>query len=189
MVKTPRLILIDADVIGHFITAGEQDQINQIFPNTILVLDKVKKEASVLPYRAPIVEALIEDNRITVLPFPEHDEVIKQEYFYIKKTLDKGDGESACLAVARFSYSIIASSNLKDIKNYCTNHKIDYLTTMDFLCYALSKGKWTRTRCDAFIKKVKEKKQKLPCNSMAEYTCRQVDFLFVEEKPEEQPKN
>lgn len=186
---TPRIILIDADVIGHFITAGEHQNINAIFPNPIYILDKVKREAAFLPSRAPIVEHLIENNHITLFPFPEDDEIIKHEYFYIKKTLDKGDGESACLAVARYSDRIIASSNLKDIKNYCVMHKIDYLATMDFLCYALLNGIWTKTRCDEFIRKVREKKQKLPCTSMDDHSCREVKFLLKEESQDssEQP--
>jgi hypothetical protein len=77
---------------------------------------------------------------IRLIPFPEESEEIKREYFWIKKMLFKGDGESACMAVARYNKNILGSSNLRDIKNYCTTHKIDYLTTMDFLCAALATG-------------------------------------------------
>jgi hypothetical protein len=34
----------------------------------------------------------------------------------------KGDGEAACMAIVRFSKDILASSNLKDIANYCKMH-------------------------------------------------------------------
>jgi hypothetical protein len=172
-----RIILIDADVISHFITAGEQQSLNRIFPNEIHVLDKVRAEASRLPSRKIIVDSIISDGVLKVLDFPENDSQIKQEYFYIKKTLDKGDGESAALAVARYRNNIIASSNLKDIKNYCTNHKIDFLTTMDFLCHALKNGLWNEKRCDDFIAKVLARKSKLPCTKMADHNCRILDFV------------
>jgi hypothetical protein len=112
-----------------------------------------------------------------VLPFPDSDPDVKQEYFWIKKMMDKGDGESATMAVARHHNNIIASSNLRDIKNYCSNHKIDYLTTMDFLCYALTNGRWTESRCNDFISKVLSKKSKLPCKTMSEHSCRPLDFV------------
>lgn len=83
----------------------------------------------------------------------------------------KGDGESACLAYVRFNENILASSNLKDIHTYCQTHSIIYLTTMDFLCEALSNGLFDESRCDNFITTVKSKGSKLPVNKMSEYTC------------------
>ncbi len=49
-------------------------------------------------------------------------------------------GESACMAYCRYTSNIIGSSNLRDIKKYCNNHKIVYLTTIDFLYYAWLRG-------------------------------------------------
>jgi hypothetical protein len=89
----------------------------------------------------------------------------------------KGDGESACLAVARYNKNILASSNLKDIKNYCAMHKIDYLTTMDFLCAALNTGIFNEARCDAFLQKVIAEGGKLPVKKMKDYVCRAINFL------------
>lgn len=172
-----RIILIDADVVSHFITAGEQNELNKIFQNSIQILDKVLVEATRLPSRKTIVDNIVTNGILTVLSFPDNDPDIKQEYFWIKKMMDKGDGESATMAVARHHNNIIASSNLRDIKSYCSNHKIDYLTTMDFLCYALSKNLWTEKRCNDFITKVLSKKSKLPCTKMADHTCRPLDFV------------
>lgn len=178
MENSDRDILIDADVVSHFITGGEELFIAKIFPgNKIYILDKVHAELQNWPspqIRTQISE-LIGKKHIRLMEFPEDDEVIKKEYFWIKNMLFKGDGESACLAVARYKKNILASSNLKDIKQYCGMHKIDYLTTMDFLCEALRTGFFSEQRCNDFLQKNKE--NKLPVKNMKDFVCREIGFV------------
>ena len=88
----------------------------------------------------------------------------------------KGDGESACLAVARYNNHILASSNLKDIKTYCDFHNIEYLTTMDFLCEAVSKGIFDNQRCNDFIEMVINAGSKLPVLKMQDWECRKLNL-------------
>ncbi len=76
----------------------------------------------------------------------------------------------------RFTNNIVASSNLKDIKQYCGLHNIDYLTTMDFLCEALKNGLFDLQRCNSFISAVTAKGSKLPVSKMEEYTCRELSL-------------
>lgn len=178
--KNERIILIDADVVSHFITGGEAQCIDQIFPtNPIHILDKVHAELQAWPSAAvrSEISILLSKKKIRLIAFPEHEEQIKKEYLWIKSKLFKGDGESACLAVARYNKRILASSNLRDIKSYCSMHKIDYLTTMDFLCHALQTGVFTEERCNAFIKAVLAAKSRLPVTKMSEYTCRAIAFF------------
>lgn len=180
MRKPNRIILLDADVVSHFITAGEARNIHLIFPNNPLhLLDKVHAELQ--NWKDPdfgiIISNLLQKKHLRLMDFPEEKEEIRREYFWIKKMLFKGDGESACLAVARYNNNILASSNLKDIKNYCIMHKIDYLTTMDFLCAARDSGLFNEIQCNAFITKVLKAGSKLPVRSMMDYSCKTIDFL------------
>ena len=78
-------------------------------------------------------------------------------------------GESACMAVAKCENDIIASSNLKDIKTYCEENSITYLTTMDILMDAIEKSVLSEDECDQIIQKVKASNSKLPVNSISEY--------------------
>lgn len=171
MGKSEKIILIDADVVSHFITGGAIIQLPSIFPYKIKVLDKVYAELSRFPKKKTEIDNLINFKLLEILPFPEENEIIKREYLYIKKIMFKGDGESACLAVVRNTKDILASSNLKDIASYCKMHSIEYLTTMDFLCEAKKEGILSEADCDSFIAKVKAAGSKLPVNKMAEYTC------------------
>ncbi len=181
-VSSERTILIDADVIVHFVVAGEADAICEIFPNNpILLLNKVHAELQRWPNPRllGIVSDLLSRKKMKLVDFPEHNDVIKKEYAWIKSKMFKGDGESACLAVARYEQNILASSNLKDIKPYCQMHKIDYLTTMDFLCEALQTGYFTIDKCNLFLNKVRASGSKLPVVSMADFVCRDVRSMLT----------
>jgi len=174
--KNDKIILIDADVISHFITGGRILLLPKIFPFPIKVLDKVYDEISRMPGKKIAVDNLINFNLLELIAFPENDPQIKKEYLHIKKLMFKGDGESACLAVIRYSKDILASSNLKDIANYCKIHQITYLTTMDFLCQAVKNGQLSESECDKFIQQVLKAGSRLPVNSWKEFECRNLTF-------------
>jgi predicted nucleic acid-binding protein len=102
---------------------------------------------------------------------------VEKEYLHIKKWQSKGNGESACMAVAKYNTNaIIASSDLKDISHYCKMHKLNYLTTMDFLCAAKEKNIFSADDCNKFIKTVIEKGSALPVSKIEDYQCRVLEF-------------
>jgi len=171
-----RIILIDADVVSHFITGGEILSLGKIFKTPIFMLDKVYAEIVRFPKKQALVENLVNYGIIKLMDFPENDQEVKKEYSHIKKVMLRGDGESACMAVAKFSKHILASSNLSDTKRYCNMHAIDYLTTMDFLCKALCSGLFDLERCNSFITAVLNAKSRLPVKNMKEFECREVTF-------------
>jgi hypothetical protein len=175
--KKSKIILIDADVVSHFIKAGEIYSINKIFDYEIRVLDKVYNELKDNLTWKTQIDNLVNQGTLKIEVFPESNYDIKKEYFHIKKIMLKGEGESACLAYVRYTNNIIASSNLFDIKPYCNLHKIEYLTTMDFLATALKNGQFTLERCNLFITEVLKKRGKLPVTKMEDYVCRSLDFL------------
>src|SRR5690242_13796261 len=106
MANSERDILIDADVVSHFVTAGKSLFLKKIFPNnTIYILDKVHAELQQWPSRALLTEVsiLISKKIIKLINFPDENPEIVKEYAWIKTMLFKGEGESACLAVARYN--------------------------------------------------------------------------------------
>ncbi|WP_075350312.1 hypothetical protein [Algoriphagus marinus] len=172
--KTDKIILIDADVLSHFISGGQILLLPKIFPYPIQVLDKVYAEIARMPGKKTEVDNLLNFNLIEQIPFPEDQVEIKKEYHYIKNKLFKGDGESACLAVVRYTQNILASSNLKDTASYCKMHQINYLTTMDFLCEAVKNGQLSESDCDEFIQRVLKAGSRLPVKKWGEYGCRDI---------------
>jgi hypothetical protein len=84
--KTKRIILIDADVVSHFIKAGEIYSINNIFPNEIKILDKAYKELEKHAGKKIQIDNLINQKIIDIYQFPEGNQDIKKEYFSTSKT-------------------------------------------------------------------------------------------------------
>jgi len=166
MGKREKIILIDADVIIHFNKAGHLLTLKKIFPKRLQILDIVIQELSNHSNTREIIDNFLNYGIATVMGFPS-DSQIKREYAMLRKKF--GNGESACMAVARFMDNILASSNLRDIEEYCTTNNIEYLTTMDFLAEAFEKDILDEATCDLFIYDVKSKGSKLPCNTIKEY--------------------
>lgn len=160
------LILLDSDVIRHFINGNFLHLLESIYSGRFVILDKVKQEICRSSSLRAIVEDFINDHNIPVMPFPK-DMAIIVEYAYLNR--DFGVGESACMAVARHQQQYIASSNLKDIGKFCEKHGITYLTTMDILEQALKDAIMTKVECDQFITSVLAKGSKLPFTTMDKF--------------------
>ena len=164
--KTEKLILLDADVISHFISGGQFAHLPGIFKNKKVLLDVVATELRASRKFKTYIDNVIGSGFIQEINFHGNKQVI-MEYARLIKTF--GKGESACMAYCKFNKDILASSNLKDITIYCEENEITYLTTMDFLADALKEKQLTEHECNDFIRNVKAVGSKLPVNTIAEY--------------------
>jgi len=158
-------IILDADVLIHFSKGECLGTLVQIFPNKYCILDYVFNEVFRGNLKIQIAN-LISYGFIEEINFEEDLRVVR-EFARLKRTF--GEGESACMAYCKFNNDVIGSSNLKDIKTYCEENNIQYITTMDFLLEAYNKGILTEAECNEFITKVKSKGSKLPVNTIQEY--------------------
>ena len=162
-------ILLDSDVVRHFINGGQLTKLALIFPERFIMLDKVKQELLRSKNLVQTITDFLNTSSIEQLPFPTSKEIII-EYAYLTRRF--GEGESACMAVAKHKRQYIASSNLNDIKEFCSKNEIKYYTTMDILVEAFKKNILTMEECNVFILDVKAKGSKLPVDSMEEYLHR-----------------
>jgi predicted nucleic acid-binding protein len=160
-------ILLDSDVIRHFIKGQKLQLLFSLYGNHLVFIDVVKNELFRSKQIVNHISNFISFNKIQVLPFPTDIIEILKEFSRLKKRY--GDGESACMAVAKYQKHIIASSNLRDIKQYCEENKIVYITTMDILLDALDKEILTEDECNRFISQVKKRNSKLPVDTIDEY--------------------
>lgn len=160
-------IVLDADVIIHFSKGGLLSMLPRIFPEyEYIVLDKVYDE--LLSIRNQLDNQIHYFGNITTVKFSPSDEMMR-EYAVLKNKF--GDGESACMAYCRYTSNIIGSSNLRDIRKYCSEHHITYMTTLDFLYYAWYRDLLTEEACVAFIAEVTAKGSRLPnVKSIFDYT-------------------
>jgi len=154
MNKSAKIVLLDADVISHFISCNEILFLHKILdPHPIAILDNVYNEVARISSRKIILDNLLKSIReVNIMAFPTGDIDIKKEFALIKKINPLiGDGERACMAVAKYNKNIIASSNFRDIAPYCEANNILFLGTLDILAIALQKGIFDSARCNTFI--------------------------------------
>ncbi|MCM1518016.1 MAG: hypothetical protein NC117_05180 [Pseudoflavonifractor sp.] len=164
-------IVLDADVIIHFIKAGQLSLLLSIFPEyQYLLLDVVYDEVSKHRETKTQIDNTLQffSSRIQRVKFAPKGESIR-EYARLLQTL--GRGESACMVYCRDNHDVLGSSNLRDIKEYCAENGITYLTTLDFLYYAYVRNKITKEQCDTFINDVISNDSKLPHIDISQYIC------------------
>ncbi len=183
MSKSAILILLDADVISHFICCNEILFLHKILePHPIAILDNVYKEVARIPSRKVILDNLLKSIRaVSIMSFPIGDIEIKKEFALIKKINPLiGEGERACMAVAKYNKNIIASSNFRDIAPYCKSNNILFLGTLDILAFALQKGIFDPARCNRFITTARAvNKARFPSyvNTIADYIVPDLSFI------------
>ena len=165
-------IVLDADVIIHFAQGGYLHLLPKVVPDcSFVVLSVVRNELrqetkNVLDNHIYFLKniALIEYN-------PTGEE--RREFAWLTSLsgLCLGKGESACMTYARFHHNVVGSSNLKDIRDYCAEFGIAYLTTWDFLYYANKRGLMTKEEIGEFVQKVRAAGSILPEMDIETYYC------------------
>ena len=164
-------IVLDADVVIHFSKGEMLSLLPGIFPDYEFVLLKAVHEELLSEVRIQVDNQIRLLRNITLLPFTPHGEMLR-EYARLKTRF--GKGESACMAYCLFNHDVIGSSNLRDIRAYCEEHQITYLTTLDFLWYGWRKGLLSAAKAQDFICKVRAEGSKLPEVDIEQYVCRSI---------------
>lgn len=152
-------IVLDADVIIHFYKGDRLSMLPTIFGEyDHIVLSKVYAELH-REERHCIDMISTTFKTLTVIDYnPIGDEL--REFAELNRNM--GKGESACMAYCKYNNDVIGSSNLKDIRTYCEKNNIIYLTTFDFLYFAIQRGKMSTGEAKQFVQAVKNNGSKLP---------------------------
>lgn len=149
-------IVLDADVIVHFAKGGKLDMLPRILPEyQFMVLDVVKKEIPVLVLSV-LQKCISQDKTIVEEVFGKTPGEIREFARLIaKEGMALGRGESACMVYCLYHHDVVGSSNTKDVTAYCEENGITYLTTCDFLYYAIKRGLMTKEEAEVFICEVR----------------------------------
>ena len=170
-----KVILVDADVISHFIATGHIYELNEILsPHQLYAVDNVYREATRHPSddrRKEKVDEWLFKSKACRVPFPSLNLNVKREFFRLKhENRLLGDGECACMAMARFGREVIASSNFRDVAPYCDTNGIEYIGVMDILLIAMNKGYWDATQCIQFMMDaLRENNARFPKSRIEDY--------------------
>lgn len=161
-------ILLDADVIRNFLSGEKLNILCKIFPRRFCIIDRVREELFRSKNLKGKIEKFILEEQIEIIKFPDDDMDIVFEYAKLL-SYGLGDGESACLSFARYRKKYISSSNLKDVANYCREHSITNIPTMELLKIAKNKNLLTENEINVFLSKCINDGHKLPSKTWKEY--------------------
>lgn len=165
-------IVLDADVIVHFAKGGRLDMLPRILPEyQFMVLDVVKKEIPVLVLSV-LQKCISQDKTIVEEVFGKTPGEIREFARLIaKEGMALGRGESACMVYCLYHHDVVGSSNTKDVTAYCEENGITYLTTCDFLYYAIKRGLMTKEEAEVFICEVRRMGSFPPIVDFDRYVC------------------
>jgi hypothetical protein len=165
-------IVLDADVIVHFAKGGKLDMLPRILPEyQFMVLDVVKKEIPVLVLSV-LQKCISQDKTIVEEVFGKTPGEIREFARLIaKEGMALGRGESACMVYCLYHHDVVGSSNTKDVTAYCEENGITYLTTCDFLYYAIKRGLMTKEEAEVFICEVRRMGSFPPIVDFDRYVC------------------
>ena len=147
-------IVLDADVIFHFHKGGKLLFLPEILDEYEHVVLSYVRDEILYDARVALDHQIAWLRNLTLIEFAPQGEMAK-EYASLRRAF--GKGESACMAYCKFTNNVVGSSNIKDIKTYCTENNITYLTTYDFLYYAWLRKKMSEDEIHDFIKIVKDR--------------------------------
>ncbi len=168
-------IVLDADVIIHFAKGGRLDMLPRILPEyQLMVLDVVKKEIPLL--LMTLLQKVISQDKTMVEDVFGKTAGERKEYARLisKDGLALGRGESACMVYCLYHHDVVGSSNTKDVTAYCDEKGITYLTTCDFLYYAIQRGLMTKAEADDFIREVRSMGSFPPVVDFDTYVCTKI---------------
>ncbi|HCS20127.1 MAG TPA: hypothetical protein DIW47_06115 [Bacteroidetes bacterium] len=161
------LLLADSDVLIHFFRGNQLHILPKILSYRLCLLDAVVEELVRLDLYTTIEDLIGSEYELLSIDEMENEDIYPEFLQLISKNV--GSGESACLATAKFDGHHIASSNLKDIDQYCRMHGIRIYTTMDLLYSAYEKELLSLEDCNTFVSDVISGGSKLPVVSFEEY--------------------
>lgn len=170
-------IVLDADVINHFVRGGLLSLLPNILPEyEFIVLNIVKQELPIL-ILSTLDKQIKEKKNIKEEVFGLSSGE-KKEYFRLTATngLRLGRGESACMVYCRFHKEVVGSSNTKDITRYCAENNITFLTTNDFLYYAIKRELLSTEKAVDFVDKVRSFGSFIPIVDFTKYTCDKLEI-------------
>lgn len=166
MTKTK--IILDADVIIHFYKGGCLTLLPKILPAyQYIVLSHVYQEIKG-DLKNQLSNQIHLLKNIQLVEFAPKGDMLREYSLLLR---ERGKGESACMVYCKYNHDVLGSSNLKDITDYCQVNDIVYLTTVDFLYFAIKRNLMSIDEAHAFVKQVQANDSHLPTVDFNNFVC------------------
>ena len=135
----PLPLIMDSTVIFNFGILGRFDILERLYAKQILIPMDVKIEVSTDKIVGPLLESKIKDGiceEYSINYECDNDEI--SEYIKLKRKF--GNGESACLSIAKNWGATIATDDMRAAKKHCERNNISLIGTLGILFQAYDKN-------------------------------------------------
>ena len=161
-------IVLDADVIFHFYKGECLTLLPNILPAyQYIVLSHVYQEIKG-DLKNQLSNQINLLKNIQLVEFAPKGDMLREYSLLLR---ERGKGESACMVYCKYNHDVLGSSNLKDITDYCQANDIVYLTTIDFLYFAIKRNLMSIDEAHAFVRQVQANDSHLPTVDFNTFVC------------------
>lgn len=164
----------DTDCISAFLWVKEQSILSKLYPGHIIIPEQVYKELSDphiehLRKRLDTMFANQEATRMKIEGNTETYELYKKLMWNPDSDfIPIGSGEAAAIALAKEYSGILASNNLRDIKQYVELFHLRHITTADIMKKAYEEKLITENEGNKIWKDMLDRRRKLGFKSFSE---------------------
>jgi predicted nucleic acid-binding protein len=165
-------LFFDTDCLSAFLWIDGQSLLPKLFPGRIVIPSDVYAEIDkpCIQHLKKRVDGLLTAGEAQVAEIlvgtPEY------ELFFQMTELATpiiGKGEAAALVLAKFRGGIVASNNLRDVRQYVQEYDLQLMTTGDILALALERGFITEKQGNKIWKEMLSYRRKLGATSFSEF--------------------
>ena len=164
-------IYFDADTLITFISVNQENLLFQLLGKRVCVPNQVFNELSLDNLSSSVIEKLIKAKKIRKVSL-ESDEETSLYYelrFGRKGSKRIGDGETACLILAKTRSGYLASSNYADIASYVKAFGLENYSAARLLALCQEDNILTQDECSRIWRDFMARGRKMPFENYDQY--------------------
>jgi predicted nucleic acid-binding protein len=175
-------IYFDADTLITFICVNQEDLLFKLLGKKICIPNQVFNELSIDTLTSTVIDKLIKAKKIrkVSLEIGEETELYCSLRYERKGRKRIGDGEAACLVLARTRSGYLASSNYADIAPYVKDFGLENYSAARLLAFCQENTILTQDECCRIYLDFLARGRKMPFENYDQYYTN--EFIPQEKK-------
>lgn len=164
-------LVLDADLLSCFLHTNHLALLGKLYPQAV-ILDVVRQEINKVPSLKAALAQVTKSGWFSLrsVNVPS-DEAVEYVSLTRKRRVPSplGHGEAAVMAWVRFNGGTVGSNNLKDVRAYCQNNNLRFVTIRAIIADAvLNREVLSIEDAESFWATMLTKKRRLPCQTAQE---------------------
>jgi len=168
-------IYFDTDCLSAFLWVSRQDILEQLYSTRIMIPRQVYDELSNPSIRQlkQRLDGMIANNNGSLIEIEVSTQTSNLYMEMINSPKNNhiiiGRGEASALALAKNNSGVVASNNLRDVKDYVNELSILHITSGDIMCEALENTLITEIEGNRIWADMIKRRRKLPTSTFTSY--------------------